>query len=282
MSAPASPSVRPSVPTGEDVLPSPVSPVAVPTAQPAPSALLSPLDVSVVDDLSRPVAPAWLAAYDDLQGRYTFPESDPSNCRNWTRAKWAETMSLPAFRPTHEVELEAWADTVVPSLENAGPCARTFSGVLLSLAGAAYKGAFQGLCRTPVLTLEDLIDRIALLIFPPSDNLEQLELNVLRPPRSESSLEAHAECLSRFREYWYLCSRRSRPSFLTEALACTSLLFSVPLVVEHRVRDHHTDHGVYATTLTRCQQAEASLRARNGGILPLPSAPMAYPVENVD
>ena len=246
---------------------------------------------SMVDNLSSPggegattttkapsALPVLLAGV--LNGRFTFPEADPSSTSNWTKAKWKETLSLDTFDYSDEHALEVWADAQTPRLLAAAPSLRTLLAVLTFEADPAISTVFEEIAKLSLRTFEDVVDAFAMMWFTESHVASQLELGFFSLPRETSVACGHSSLIRAVRTYSYVAKRRGRANFLTAPFLADALLRCVPLVVMHRVHDKHPPILEFPSALAACQQAESQLRLRHNGILPPATTPVSYAVTN--
>lgn len=192
-----------------------------------------------------------------------FPEKpDDEEAAKQLRERYKvqkETGDLGAFNPVDEKSLEDWVDGAARRIKARGVCVQLFKEFWYNSCPesiSAVIGEAEG------ETYEELVDAVALRLFPKSDYVRDVENQLWSPERQPSVGWAEQELRRLASRYLRLCKRRTRQVAIVDVKVTEGLLAMIPLPIEDEVRIRQLD-GTIATILAHAPLIEAEISRRN-------------------
>ncbi len=159
----------------------------------------------------------------------------------------SEFAAEPKFDPSNELELEQWVDAIATRVTGAHLSVPIFIEVWASKSKPDVAAAIR---KQHATTYEDLVDKVAIHIFPTSWETRRLEKWFFTPGRHLSVRAALRAVRSNCALYMRLCERRKRPPGLHNNLLLECFLQAIPRDVERQLRylqKHRSVEEIMAT-----------------------------------
>ena len=142
------------------------------------------------------------------------------------REKVLNRIKLEPFSPKTEEQLEDWVDIAAGQISRQNVCLILFQEAWMAAATPAYARRVGNIVDAE--NHEDLVSKVALVLFPVSDYVQEVEDKVRQGFRQATVLEADHYCQELLDRYVRLCRRREWEVSITRGGGGTTPPFNPP------------------------------------------------------
>ena len=195
-------------------------------------------------------------ARQNLRFRVNLTTSD-IDYQLFKRIKILQQFTLTEFKPTTEQQFEDWVDTAAIVITKNQICVSLFQDAWSSAAPpslARHIGSIPT-CETH----EQLVDKVASLLYKTPTYVRSLEVALLRPQRQTTVFNAKIHLEDMIARYHRLATRWSHPFYLSDVRCIELALQTIPSALEEDVRSHFED-PTWDDIWKRSEQREERLK----------------------
>jgi RNase H-like domain found in reverse transcriptase/Reverse transcriptase (RNA-dependent DNA polymerase)/Integrase zinc binding domain/Integrase core domain len=187
-----------------------------------------------------------------------------------------DKLRLPAFDPPNEKKFEEWVDSVATVVGTRMPVL-AFATAWCNASAEHIRNTFDSFSITSTTKKEELVDFVAMDLFPESDYVRELEYQLLGPIPFPTVKEAKKWVTLRLARYVRLIRRRNRPLGINDVqlLELTISCFPPPVAAE-MMKQAFSDINELFITAARVERAQTYLDQRT--LKGEPAAAVLHPV----
>ena len=161
------------------------------------------------------------------------PSEDEAGRQQDIRDKLLTRLALPAFNAKTERDLEDWADVAARQVSRYHVCVTLFQEAWEAVSPPSVAAIIGK--ATQNTTHEELVDDVAVRLYPCSRYVEDVEEMLFHGKRQLSVLDAEHWVIANSARYLRLCRRRENDVSIANTRALTAATRSLPTVVEDEV-----------------------------------------------
>lgn len=194
-----------------------------------------------------------------------------------SRSKWIEMIGLEQFNAQTEQEMENWVDSAAVKIKRHRICVELFRNAWEGVSDETYSKVIG---KIEAQTYEQLVDGVALALFPVSRYVCSVECELFVGARQSTVLQADQWITEKASRYIRLCNRRLREYSISNDRVRDIYYACIPAVVEHEVRKRHVQ--TFNEIKTAAHLAQGDMVAMFGRIPELTSNSLAYAATPMD